>query len=310
METTFQFEGRVDILINVTENTDRITLHADDLDIDDETIHIQGGTEVSVVTVTRDTIRHFYDLKLNQELLAGRSYRILLFYKGYHREDMAGFYRSYYYKNAEKRWLASSQFQPTSARRAFPCFDEPGLKAKFRVTIGRTNDTHALSNMPVQSTTIDELEPNIEWDNFQETPMPISTYLIAFIVSDFANLSSSDGFYSTWQRADAISQAQYSIDVSPLIMKSLENFTELDYFLPKMDQVAVPDFSAGAMENWGLVTYREQYILHEEGVSTSINKQNVATIIAHEFAHKWFGNLVSPTWWRYTWLNEGYRKIL
>nr|CAD7397437.1 unnamed protein product [Timema poppensis] len=260
---TFQFEGRVNILINVTENTDRITLHADDLDIDDETIHIQGGSEVSVVTVTRDTIRHFYDLKLNQELLAGRSYRILLFYKGYHREDMAGFYRSYYYKNGEKRWLASSQFQPTSARRAFPCFDEPGLKAKFRVTIGRTNDTHALSNMPVQSTVIDELEPNIEWDNFEETPMPISTYLIAFVVSDFVNLSSSDGFYSTWQRADAISQAQYSIDVSPFIMKSLENFTELDYFLPKMDQVAVPDFSAGAMENWGLVTYREQYILHE-----------------------------------------------
>nr|CAD7255859.1 unnamed protein product [Timema shepardi] len=256
---TFQFEGRVNILINVTENTDRITLHADDIEIDNTTIDIQSITvsaHIVVETITYDSLRQFYDFKLDQELVAGRRYRILLFYKGFHREDMSGFYRSYYDKDNERS----------------------------------------------------ELEPNIEWDNFEETPMPISTYLIAFVVSDFVNLSSSDGFYSTWQRADAISQAQYSIDVSPLIMKSLENFTELDYFLPKMDQVAVPDFSAGAMENWGLVTYREQYILHEEGVSTSINKQNVATIIAHEFAHKWFGNLVSPTWWRYTWLNEGFAR--
>ncbi|CAG2061684.1 unnamed protein product, partial [Timema podura] len=238
---TFQFEGRVNILINVTENTDRITLHAYDIEIDNTTIDIQSITvsaHIVVETITYDSLRQFYDFKLDQELVAGRRYRILLFYKGYHREDMSGFYRSYYEKDNERS----------------------------------------------------ELEPNIEWDNFQETPMPISTYLIAFVVSDFVNLSSSDGFYSTWQRADAISQAQYSIDVSPLIMKSLENFTELDYFLPKMDQVAVPDFSAGAMENWGLVTYREQYILHEEGVSTSISKQGVATIIAHEFAHKWFGN--------------------
>nr|CAD7199426.1 unnamed protein product [Timema douglasi] len=203
------------------------------------------------------------------------------------------------------RWLASTQFQPTSARRAFPCFDEPGLKAIFKVSIGVDSGRHALANMPVESIDMNE-EPGIAWYHFQETPMPISTYLIAFVVSDFTNLSSSDGFYSTWQREAAVRQAQYSLEVTPRLMTALEAYTGQEYFLPKLDQVAVPDFDAGAMENWGLITYREIYILYQERVSRAMDKQNVATIIAHELAHKWFGNLVSPKWWKYLWLNEGF----
>ncbi|XP_063230526.1 uncharacterized protein LOC134535382 [Bacillus rossius redtenbacheri] len=252
-----------------------------------------------------DPVRQFLDIKLEQELVAGRRYRLHMFYKGYHREDMKGFYRSYYYKNGTKRWLASTQFQPTSARRAFPCFDEPGLKAQFQLTIGRTEDRHVLTNMPLESTIRDEFE-NVTWDVFQETPMPMSTYLVAIVVSDFDNVSSSDGFYKTWQRSDATEQARYSIDVSPSIMAALEDYTGVDYFLPKMDQVAVPDFSAGAMENWGLVTYRERLILVKEDVTASSDRQQAATVMAHEFAHMWFGNLVSPAWWSYTWLSEGF----
>nr|CAD7575716.1 unnamed protein product [Timema californicum] len=208
---------------------------------------------------------------------------------------MRGFYRSYYYVGTEKRWLASTQFQSTSARRAFPCFDEPAFKAKFKISIARTEDRHALSNMPVASS-VYEQSLNLTWDHFEETPMPMSSYLVAFVVSDFVSLNARDGIFRTWQRASALSQANYSIEISPDVLKALENFTGVEYFLPKLDQVAVPDFSAGAMENWGIVTYREQNILFEYGVSTSANKQRIAEVIAHELAHKWFGNLVSPKW--------------
>nr|CAD7409546.1 unnamed protein product [Timema cristinae] len=309
-DDTFQFTGRVEISFNVTENTDRVQLHVNDLEIDEDTIAIEALTvwdSLDNFTTTEDSLRHIYDIKLSDYLIAGRQYKLHLNYKGYHREDMAGFYRSYYYRNGVKRWLASTHFQATSARRAFPCFDEPALKAQFKISIARTEDRHALSNMPVETTEQDDVT-GLWWDHFQETPMPMSTYLVAFVVSDFVNLTSDDGKYSTWQRCDAVEQAQYSIDVSPSVMAALENFTELDYFLPKLDQVAIPDFSAGAMENWGLVTYRERNILFVEGVTPSNYKQTTLQVIAHEFAHKWFGNLVSPDWWSYLWLNEGFAR--
>nr|CAD7423005.1 unnamed protein product [Timema monikensis] len=309
-DDTFQFTGRVEISFNVTETTDRIQLHANDLEIDNTTIAVEPLTiwgEFDNFTTTVDSLRHIYDIKLSDYLLTGHRYRLHLNYKGYHREDMAGFYRSYYYRNGVKRWLASTQFQATSARRAFPCFDEPALKAHFKVSVARTPDRHVLSNMPLENSEYDDVT-GLWWDHFQETPMPMSTYLVAFVVSDFVNLTSDDGKYSTWQRSDAVDQAQYSIDVSPSVMAALENFTELDYFLPKVDQVAIPDFSAGAMENWGLVTYRERNILLVEGVTPFSYKRFVLQVIAHEFAHKWFGNLVSPLWWRYLWISEGFAR--
>nr|CAD7576941.1 unnamed protein product [Timema californicum] len=309
-DDTFQYTGRVEISFNVTETTDRVQLHADDLEIDNTTIAVEPLTiwgEFDNFTTTVDSLRHIYDIKLSDYLLTGHRYRLHLNYKGYHREDMAGFYRSYYYRNGAKRWLASTQFQATSARRAFPCFDEPALKARFKVSVARTSDRHVLSNMPLENSEYDDVT-GLWWDHFQETPMPMSTYLVAFVVSDFVNLTSDDGKYSTWQRSDAVDQAQYSIDVSPSVMAALENFTELDYFLPKVDQVAIPDFSAGAMENWGLVTYRERNILLVEGVTPFSYKRFVLQVIAHEFAHKWFGNLVSPLWWRYLWISEGFAR--
>nr|CAD7197140.1 unnamed protein product [Timema douglasi] len=158
--------------------------------------------------------------------------------------------------NAPCRWLAATHFQPCRARRAFPSFDEPALKATFTVSIARTANRHALSNMPVVSMTgPDPDNGGYIWDHFKETPMPLSTYLMAFIVSDFTNLT-SDNYLSLWQRQEAISQAEYSASVSLPLLRALEDFTDLHFFLPKMDEVAVPDYQSGATEQWGLVTYR------------------------------------------------------
>nr|CAD7599193.1 unnamed protein product [Timema genevievae] len=313
----FTFNGRVEIFLDVAVATNAIRLHANDLDINATSVTVDPV--VADGTIVKPTIQsqvysedlQIYTIILSDNLVVGEQYKLSISFLGHLRSDMQGFYRSYYDVEGERRWLASTQFQATHARRAFPCFDEPGFKSKFKISIARTEDRHALSNMPVESS-IPDPALGLTWDHFEETPMPMSSYLVAFVVSDFValnrTLEDTGVVYRNWQRAAAINQSMYSIDISPRIMTYLDNFTGIPYFLPKVDQVAVPDFSAGAMENWGLVTYRERNILHEVGVASAENKQRTADIISHEFAHKWFGNLVSPKWWGHLWLNEGFAR--
>nr|CAD7397311.1 unnamed protein product [Timema poppensis] len=311
-DDNFTFDGEVNIKVRAEEVTDVITLHQNDTIIEESTVTVTDlmtNINLIIVNQTYEALYHFYRLHIEENLQVGREYEINIKYKGYLRDDMQGLFKSSYTtSDGETRWLAATHFQPCRARRAFPSFDEPALKATFTVSIARTANRHALSNMPVVSMTgPDPDNGGYIWDHFKETPMPLSTYLMAFIVSDFTNLT-SDNYLSLWQRQEAISQAEYSASVSLPLLRALEDFTDLHFFLPKMDEVAVPDYQSGATEQWGLVTYRERNILFVEGVSTSSHKQSIAAVIAHEFAHMWFGNLVSPKWWDVLWLNEGFAR--
>ncbi|XP_014220654.1 aminopeptidase N [Trichogramma pretiosum] len=313
----FTFDGEVKIVVNVTEDTYKVTLHAVDMRIDESFTSIkeyplvEGDTnkQIKVSRQLNDSARQFHVIEARQQLKAGKQYLLHLKYVGNLNDYLQGFYRSSYVENNQTRWIATTQFQPTDARRAFPCFDEPALKATFQISIARPKNMTAISNMPKEKQTdqVDGL-PEYVWDHFERS-VPMSTYLVAFIVSDFqVSKSQSPGGtnVSVWARKEAIQQADYSLKIGPQILNYFEDYFKIKFPLPKIDMVALPDFAAGAMENWGLITYRETAMLYQNGVSTRANRQRLANVVSHELAHQWFGNLVTPTWWTDLWLNEGF----
>jgi aminopeptidase 2 len=225
---------------------------------------------------------------------------------------MAGFYRSSYKsKDGSQKYLATTQMEPTDARRAFPCFDEPALKAKFTITLVADKGLTALSNMDAVS----EKEVDAHYGNkkktavtFRETPL-MSTYLLAFIVGELNVIETNDfripvRVFATPDKD--IEHGRFSLDLAAKTLAFYEEKFDSKFPLPKMDMVAIPDFSAGAMENWGLITYRVVDLLFDEKTSGASTKQRVAEVVQHELAHQWFGNLVTMDFWEGLWLNEGF----
>ncbi|XP_065721508.2 aminopeptidase N isoform X2 [Drosophila suzukii] len=230
-------------------------------------------------------------------------------------DTLQGVYKTSYINpdTNKEEWMISTQFSPIDARRAFPCFDRPDMKANFSVSIVRNLQYKmALSNMPKSHTS--RYRRGYVRDDFLVTPkMP--TYLVAFIVSNmvdsrFAALDSEmTPRVEIWTRPQFIDMTNYAYKMVRKFLPYYEDFFGVKNKLPKIDLVSVPDFGFAAMENWGLITFRDSALLvpeDQELASSSEHMQYVAQIIAHELAHQWFGNLVTPKWWDDLWLKEGF----
>lgn len=229
-------------------------------------------------------------------------------FEGKLTDTMMGIYPSYYEVDGEKKQLIGTQFETTFARQAFPCVDEPEAKATFALAIkfDEKPGESIISNQPEE-----KFKDGVHY--FKPT-LRMSSYLVAFVFGDMQRKLTRTksgveiGVFAT--RAHQAKELDFALDIAKRSIEFFEDFYETPYPLEHSYQVALPDFSAGAMENWGCVTYREAYLLLDPDNTSLEMKQLVATVIAHELAHQWFGDLVTMKWWDNLWLNESFANMM
>ena len=300
------FFGYEDIVLEIEEPITEVVLNSVGLEIVRRTYIIQNGTIHNCSSIAYDEEAQTVNIKFVEGLSAGEA-TLHIEFDGVLGDNLSGFYRARYtLPDGTERYMATTQFEAADARSAFPCFDEPAMKATFRVMITAPEDRTVLSNMPVhiEVKTGDGQKIVV----FEKTPK-MSTYFLAFIVGDLESVEAKTK-KGTPVRLFAIpgneERCAFALEVCTRTLEELEEYFGVPFPLPKMDMVAVPDFASGAMENWGLVTYREAAILIDRDSSPASAKQRAASIISHENAHQWFGNLVTMNWWNDLWLNEGF----
>ncbi|MHA2169548.1 MAG: M1 family metallopeptidase [Candidatus Kariarchaeaceae archaeon] len=299
---TFTFEGKTTLFCTIDNFATELVLNVLDLEVDTCQVKVNGDFQDAQFSVSLEE----QELRVQLPKSGIRQVELQVIYRGKINEKLAGMYRSGYTINGEKNYMAVTQFQESDARRAFPCIDVPGKKATFDVEIEVSENQIAISNEAVKQETI--LETGRKVVQFIRTPK-MSTYLVFFGVGDFEFIEESFNEINVRLLAspgNATKYGAYGLDFGIKSLKYCIEYYGIEYPLSKMDLIATADFAMGAMENWGAILFRENLLLHYPGITSKSGETRIEEVIAHEVAHQWFGNLVSPSSWKYLWLNESF----
>ncbi|HTH52358.1 MAG TPA: M1 family metallopeptidase [Edaphobacter sp.] len=292
-DATFSGEETIDVVLDAPSKT--ITLNAAEIKF----LSVKAGSQTA--EVSEDKSKEQATFTFPQELAAGKV-ALKISYTGILNDKLRGFYLS----KTKSRNYAVTQFEPTDARRAYPSFDEPALKATYDITLVIDSGDTAISNTEIVS---DKPGPMAgkHTVSFATTPK-MSTYLVAFLVGDFkCTEGKADGVpIRACSTPDKVALTKFALESAEYILPYYDKYFGIKYPMPKLDMVALPDFEAGAMENFGCITYRETDLLTDEKTGSIPAKKRVAIVVAHEMAHQWFGDMVTMQWWDNLWLNEGF----
>ncbi len=299
------YTASVEIIFNIDEQTKEIELDSKGLKIikcDFYSESHENQPSLNFKTKNNKLVINSYS-KFEKD----KNAKLRIEFEGKIADDLKGIYASKYLSNSGKEEkLISTQFEPTDARNAFPCIDEPNYKAKFNLTLIIHSNLTAISNMPIEKTkNLNDKETQIK---FQETPI-MSTYLLFFAIGKIKSKqlkTNNNILIRVWATNEQEKFSDFALETSEKLLDYFESYFGTKYPLPKLDHIAIPDFAAGAMENWGCISYRETALLVDPEKSSIQTKQLVAAIIAHEMAHMWFGDLVTMDWWNDLWLNESF----
>ncbi|KAI3382751.1 hypothetical protein SNEBB_007304 [Seison nebaliae] len=306
----YPFSGKTTVVVECKKVTDEILLNVLDLTIENVVIRLVGSTDDLLKEYEVHNDEQFISVKTKNKLTIDKKYEIIFTFTSLLNRHNAGLYYSSYKENAMVHHIAATQMEPVDARRMFPCFDEPDMKANFTISVEHETTYGCISNMKKKSE--DNSENGMKITKFKKSPK-MSTYLVALVISKFDVLEGktrSDVNIRVWCQKLKIKSAEFPLQLAIKLTDKFGEYYKTPFPLEKQDMIALPDFSEGAMENWGLITYRESRLLVDEATSSTLDKQYVAQVVSHELAHQWFGNLVTPKWWDDLWLNEGFARYI
>ncbi len=303
---SFTFTGEVEIDLQVSVPSGRVLLNAAELEISSARVTDEYGVVIPASGIIADEKRERASLTFPRAIPRGKA-TLSIEFSGILNDQLRGFYRCQYTDaDGVSQNMAATQFEATDARRAFPCWDEPAVKATFQLTLRIPSELAAVSNTMPDSESAGE--DGTKEVRFGETPK-MSTYLLAFVVGDLAcveDRAPNGTLVRIWATRGKEEQGRFALDTAVDLLAYLDFYFGIPYPLEKLDHIALPDFAAGAMENWGAITYREIALLFDPVNSAANTRQRIAEIIAHEMAHMWFGDLVTMEWWDDLWLNESF----